>query len=516
VSLDRRRLISAVAALGVAAAGLTLGGPAAGSAVSTASSTASTSATSSASASRSTAGASSAAGTCSSTPFRSNPSQRTWFRIPAVVRTGAGTLVAFAERRDNNDTSDLGNYDIVTARSTDRGCTWSAYRVIGSDAANRVSTPVPIVDATTGDLLLFSVITARPGSGGTGKGLYLQTSTDDGLTFSALLEHPVRPDGGYKGGLSGPGHGIQLTVTHPGRLILPLGYRAGTGLYGAYAIYSDDHGTTWHNGFHQQDATGTVKYLEGTIAELPAGDLFISFRDKQEGAKTGAARKFAISKDGGASLSSPFTRLPLNIVSVQGSALVLTGTQSNRLLFSAPADPTVTLRRDMTIFVSATSGTTWGKKYQVELESTPGAYSDLVQVDDGTVGVLYETGVATWKERIAFRTIAITALTKPVLVASRLSYRRSTHPTKSSARAKIKATVTVSGIGSPPGRVTLKYAGNGRTRTTSVQLTYSNRGARFITLPKLKKGSYRLTLTYSGTGRIAKATRSAGTLRVVN
>jgi sialidase-1 len=433
-----------------------------------------------------------------------------------VVRTGAGTLVAFAERRDNNDTSDMGNYDIVTARSTDRGCTWSAYRVIGSDAANRVSTPVPIVDVTTGELLLFSVVTPRPGSGGSGKGLYLQTSTDDGQTFSALLDRPVRPDGEYKAGLSGPGHGIQLTVTHPGRLILPMGYRAGNGLYGAYAIYSDDHGTTWHTGFRQQDTTGTVKFLEGTIAELPSGDLFISYRDKQEGAKTGAARKYAISTDGGVSLSRPFTRLPLNIVSVQGSALALTGPQSNRLLFSAPADPTVTLRRDMTIFVSATGGTTWGKKYQVELESTPGAYSDLVQVDDGTVGLLYETGIVTWKERIAFRTIAVPALTNPVLVVSRLSYSRSGHPTKSSARAKVKAKVTVTGIGSPPGRVTLTYVGNGRKRTTSVQLTYSNGGVRFITLPRLKPGKYRLTLTYSGTGRIAKATRSAGTLKVVS
>jgi sialidase-1 len=491
VSIDRHRFISAVVATGVAAAGLAFGGTPAGSAAVV-------------------------AATCSSTPFRSNPSQHTWFRIPAVVRTDAGTLVAFAERRDNNDTSDLGDYDIVTARSIDRGCTWSLYRVIGSDAANRVSTPVPIVDTTTGNLLVLSVVTPRPDSGGSGKGLYLQTSTDDGKTFSALLEHPVRPQGGYRGGLSGPGHGIQLSVTHPGRLILPMGYRAANGLYGAYAIYSDDHGATWNSGFHQQDTTGTVKFLEGTIAELPTGDLFISYRDKQEGAKTGAARKYATSKDGGESLSSPFARLPLNIVSVQGSALVLTGPQSNRLLFSAPADPTVTLRRDMTVFVSATSGTTWGKKYQVELESTPGAYSDLVQIDDGTVGLLYETGIATWKERIAFRSMAIPALTNPVLVASRLSYSRSTQPTRSTAQAKVKATVTVAGIGSPPGRVTLTYVGNGRTRSVSIQLSYSNRGVRFLTLPRLARGNYRLTLTYSGTGRIAKATRSAGTLSVVN
>ena len=485
----RLRLIAGVAALGVAVSGLILGGPVDSEAA--------------------------ASTQCSSTPFRSSPSKHRWFRIPAVIRTDAGTLVAFAERRDTNDGTDMGNYDIVTTRSTDRGCTWSAYQVIGNDAANRVSNPVPIVDATTGSVLLFSVVTVRPGSGGAGKGLYLQTSSDDGRTFSALLSHPVRPDGSYKGGLTGPGHGLQLTVTHPGRLILPLGYKTTSGRYGAYGIYSDDHGLTWHTGFDQQDTTGKVQFLEGTLAELPSGDLFISFRDKHPGAKAGAARQYAISKDGGTSLNGPFRRLSLNVVSVQGSALALTGTHRNELLFSAPADPTLTLRRDMTIFVSSTGGSSWGKKYQVELESRPGSYSDLVQLDDTSVGILYETGTVTWKERIAYRSIAVPALTHPVLVASRVSYSRSTRPTTSSGRAKIMTTVTVKGITSPPGRVTLTYVGNGTTRTASVKLTYSNRGVRAITLPKLKTGKYRLTLTYSGTGRIAKATRSAGTLTVV-
>jgi sialidase-1 len=452
---------------------------------------------------------------CSSTPFRSSPAHKRWFRIPAIVQTNAGTLVAFAEGRDNS-TSDDGNFDIVTARSTNHGCTWSGYTVVGSDAANRVSTPVPIVDATSGAVLLFSVITPRAGSGGNGKGLYLQTSTDDGRTFSSLLADPVRPIGTYHGGLTGPGHGIQLTVTHPGRLILPMGYKTPTGFNGAYGIYSDDHGISWHTGFDQQDTTGKVDFLEGTVAELPTGNLFISFRLKKDGAKAGTARQYATSTDGGASLSGKFKTLPLRIVSVEGSALALKGAHSNQLLFSAPADPTPNLRRDMTIFVSRTSGATWSRKYQVELEDTPGAYSDLVQVNDSSIGALYETGIATWKERIAYESIAINALSNPVLVTSRMAYERSKHPTKTSAKAKIKVMVTVAGIKSPPGRVTLRYVGNGKTRTASVVLTYSNRGVRAITLPKLKKGSYRLTLTYSGTGRIKKLTRSAGTLKVVS
>ena len=44
----------------------------------------------------------------------------------------------------------------------------------------------------------------------------------------------------------------------------------------------------------------------------------------------------------------------------------------------------------MSVFVSRTSGATFGKVYPVELESRPGSYSDLVQVDDETIGIVLE------------------------------------------------------------------------------------------------------------------------------
>ena len=456
----------------------------------------------------------SSAPSCSSTPFRSKPSESRWFRIPAVVRTPKGTLVAFAERRDRDD-SDLGNFEIVTARSTDHGCTWSPYRVIGNDASNRVSNPTPVVDTTTGKIFLFSGVTVRPGSGGRGKGLYLQTSSDDGRTFTPLLSRPIRPSGAYKGGLPGPGHGIQLRVHHKGRLIIPMGYRTSAGYYGAYGIYSDDHGSTWRVGFDQQDTTGNIKLIEGTIAEQADGELFISYRVKRDGAKAGTVRRFARSSNGGTTLSRAF-RLDedLPIVSVQGSALGLTGIHSNKLLFSAPADRTPTLRRDMTIFVSRTRGDTWGRRYQVELESTPGSYSDLVQVDAGTVGVLYETGIARWKERIAFESVAIPALSEPPSVPSSLSHLTSSTRLTPSVNPRVRATVRVAGISSPPGRVTLTATRPGTSRSASVLLTYSNQGTRWITLPRLARGTYTLILKYGGTGRIKPTSRSAGTIRV--
>jgi sialidase-1 len=452
---------------------------------------------------------------CSSTPFRSQPGRKLWYRIPSVVRTTKGTLVAFAEARDNNDASDMGNYDIAMARSTDGGCSWSRPRVIASDAANRVSNPSSLVDRETGNILLFSSVTVRPNSGGQGKGLYLQTSKDDGKTFSPLLAQPVKPDG-VKSGLPGPGHGIQLTRTHKGRLIFPIAYRTKEGLYGGYGIYSDDNGRTWHNGYHQLDRTGHRDWIEGTIAELANGNLFISYRVKKDLAPAGTARQWAVSKDGGASLSGQgFSRSSLPVVSVQGSSLVPSGKYGNLLLFSSPADRTRNLRRDMSVFVSANGGKSWRSSYQIELQSTPGAYSDLVQLGS-TVGVLYETGLETWKERIAFETMPIAEVVNPTKVRSNVSVYRSSQPVRASQSAKAQVNVRVSGTQRPPGRVTLTAtAKSGAKKSASIDFTYSNRGSRWVTLPKLPRGTYKLTLTYSGTERIKGLKVSAGRLKVV-
>lgn len=73
----------------------------------------------------------------------------------------------------------------------------------------------------------------------------------------------------------------------------------------------------------------------------------------------------------------------------------------------------------------------------------------------------------------------------------------------------------VKGTSRPPGRVTLTAtARNGAKKSASIDFTYSNRGSRWVILPKLGKGTYRLTLTYSGTERIKSVKVSAGTLKV--
>src|SRR5688572_25915511 len=75
------------------------------------------------------------------------------FRIPAIVATTKGTLLAFAEGRKDG-TGDNGNIDVVLKRSTDRGQTWSALKIVSDMGTDAICNPCPVVDRTNGRIWL--------------------------------------------------------------------------------------------------------------------------------------------------------------------------------------------------------------------------------------------------------------------------------------------------------------------------------------------------------------------------
>jgi sialidase-1 len=449
-----------------------------------------------------------------SSPFVAKPSAHRWFRIPSVIKNAQGDLLAFAELRDNANTTDMGDFDIAMRRSTDGGRTWGAMKIVADDGGNRVSNPVPILDPATGDILLMTGVRNR---NNTNKGLFLQRSTDGGATFSPLSRGLFRPAGFFRGGLPGPGHGIVLSNgAHAGRIIVALGY-VWQGCYGGYGIYSDDGGRSWTVGFNFTDPTAKIGYMEGTIAELANGDLYISYRDKY-GKNPSRMRFDGISTDGGESLVSGIAaQAGLKLHSVQGSVLALTGTHAGKMLFSSPTFLSAkdrTLRRDMGIFMSTDGGQHWGKPYQVELVSRPAAYSDLVQVDDNTVGILYETGVHKWRERIVFKTVPIDELVTPAQLPVAVRAAPTVGTVSKTARARVRVALSVPGMAGPSGTAVVTYRSIGRSGSASVTFSSTNHGVRYAILPKLPKGTYSITVAYSGTSRIAHRTVSAGTLHV--
>jgi sialidase-1 len=168
--------------------------------------------------------------------------------------------------------------------------------------------------------------------------------------------------------------------------------------YGGHALFSDDGGVTWRLGYVDEDHDGVNNVNETSAAELPDGRLYFSSRD-QNGTSPGN-RLDTYSSDGGAMLDRPYTVQPtLNDVPVvQGSVLQLRGPGAP-LLFSGPSVPTA--RQAMAVWRSGDAGATFVRA--ATLSQQRAAYSDLVQLSAGMVGVLYETGVSGPYETIQFR-----------------------------------------------------------------------------------------------------------------
>ncbi|MET7695052.1 sialidase family protein [Streptomyces sp. NPDC005483] len=347
------------------------------------------------------------------------------FRIPAIVRTTAGTLLAFAEGRVLNcgDTTDI---DIVLKRSTDGGRTWGPLQVVNEGAGDTHGNPAPVVDRRKGRVLLAETYnTGRTDSGSCAapcdRTPHLQYSDDDGRTWSAprdLSDEILSPrrNSWYA---TGPVHGIQLSHgPAAGRLVFGInsetweGERSKMGVppaggwgrvsaNNAALVVSDDGGEHWRVGATDSwpvaaDGTFRQKPSEITPTERTDGSVLVSGRE-QDGTDLGH-RTQAVSLDGGDSFASPFRALPdLYAPQVQCATLSL----GERVLLSCPGDPD--RRRTMTIRSSYDGGRTWDAPDRGTVVTRDwSGYSDLAPVDGGTVGLLYEGGTADARDEIRF------------------------------------------------------------------------------------------------------------------
>jgi sialidase-1 len=351
-------------------------------------------------------------------PFRAGREGYAAFRIPAVVVTGAGTLLAFCEGRVGSR-DDFGTIDIVLKRSTDGGRTWGPLQVAAKNGSDLAGNPAPVV-LDTGRILLVHVRNAalatedaiRRGVVGAadGRRVWVQHSDDDGLTWSGpreITEQTKRPE--WRWYATTPGHAIQLST---GRVVVPANHSLpptgrdnGTeGKYnGGHCLLSDDRGASWRIGYVDDNTDGYINANETTAAELPDGRVYFNTRNDSP---SPGNRADSHSQDGGQSLAQPF-RPQAGLTAPVCQAAVLQLRDPDLLLYSGPADPAA--RALMTLRVSADGGTTWRPVFTAD--GLPAAYSDLVRIDADTVGLLYETGDFSAYETIAFRRVPVTQLT---------------------------------------------------------------------------------------------------------
>ncbi|MFB8775342.1 sialidase family protein [Streptomyces broussonetiae] len=356
--------------------------------------------------------------TAATVPFSAGSEGYASYRIPAVVATASGALLAFCEGRAES-ARDWGRIDVVMKRSTDGGRTWGPLRVVASNGAGLAGNPAPVA-LDDGRVLLVHVRSAAAASEelivhgkvsrADGRRVWVSHSDDEGLTWSGpreITEQVKRPD--WRWYATTPGHGIQLRT---GRVVVPGNHTlppqgTDTGAEPRYnsghCLLSDDGGASWYLGYLDQSTDGYVNCNETTAAELPDGRVYFNTRSDS---RSPGNRADAHSADGGRTLVRPFRpQAGLTGPVCQGSVLHLG--DPDVLLYSGPADPA--FRALMTVRASTDGGTTWRSAHPVD--GLPAAYSDLVRADDDTVGLLYETGDFGAYERIVFRRLPVTRFT---------------------------------------------------------------------------------------------------------
>src|SRR5712692_3850602 len=93
--------------------------------------------------------------------FRSGEGGYHTYRIPALITTRKGTLLAFCEGRKNAG-SDSGDIDLLLKRSFDQGKTWTKTQVLADFGGDTIGNPAPVVEQKTGTILLL--LTSNPGN----------------------------------------------------------------------------------------------------------------------------------------------------------------------------------------------------------------------------------------------------------------------------------------------------------------------------------------------------------------
>jgi sialidase-1 len=329
------------------------------------------------------------------------------YRIPALVMTTKGTLLAFcAARKGLGDWDDI---DIAMRRSTDGGKTWEPQKIVADRGGMVADNPSPIVDKVTGAVhFLYQVNYAQ---------LYYMRSDDDGKTFSTPVDitgtvHNYRrgwvndassKQYGWSVIAPGPGHAIQLKN---GRLLVTIWmspeYRHRPSAIAT--VYSDDHGKSWKAGELVPEA---LKHPSEHVAvELADGSVMLNIRSEGDEHR----RAYSISKDGISGWSKP-ALVPDLYEPVCMASLIRLSSQPkqkrNRLLFANPDSSgkpfapnnkyNMLSRDDLTIKLSYDEGKTWPVKKLLEAGGT--GYSDMAVGPDGTAYIVYERAISDGSPR---------------------------------------------------------------------------------------------------------------------
>ena len=324
------------------------------------------------------------------------------YRIPAILQLKNGKILSFVEGRVNG-CDDFGDVDIVMKHSDDGGLNWSKQKILINNRSSQAGNPAPVVDYhdplfPSGRIFLFfntgtqSEQDVRNGNGD--RGVWLITSEDFGSNWSSPKEithqvhfnkHSSHSEKDWRTHANTPGHAIQFNEgVFKGRIYVPANHstgnpQSGFNEYNAYGYFSDDHGKSWQ----VSEEVPIASSNEAIGAILPNGELMLNIR-QQSG--TTKERLIARSNDGGQSWDSVYFDPELITPVCQSSLFLFQNATHTLLLYSGPNSTEERIR--MTLKASENNGATWPIKK--EIYAGISAYSDLTQINDSQIGLLFE------------------------------------------------------------------------------------------------------------------------------
>ena len=326
------------------------------------------------------------------------------YRIPSLLTTSKGTMLAFAERRLGFH--DHAQNDIVLRRSEDVGKTWGPEIVVFEDGMNSINDPLTVQLESGRILMMFARFPYGRHSRDSGwikmadlgyddpKSNVLTFTTfsdDDGMTWSKPVDISRQVKPSYWINANSPGAMIQLQRgPHKGRIITPLWGtippkdNGNSREWEIAVVHSDDGGVNWELSAALADPESGYAN-ECQIAEAANGDLVIIARN--QGGETW--RKKSISRDGGKTWPATLTDKTLPSVACMGS-LIRGPVDANGQWDLIATFPSNAGRKDGQIAVSRDNGRT----FTVEKIVVGGfGYSaSQMSPDSKNLLLLFETG----------------------------------------------------------------------------------------------------------------------------
>jgi sialidase-1 len=324
------------------------------------------------------------------------------FRIPGIVATPKGTILAYGVGRRFLKDGDWSDSDILLRRSLDQGKTWEVSHKIAGDGHGVTDNPVAIASRKKGRVhFLYQHNYER---------IFYMQSNDDGATFSPPVDitsalEALRSQFAWTVVALGPGHAIEL---RNGRLLVPVWMAEGVQTVngrrrhapsGITTLYSDNGGKSWQHGdIIAVNSQGMENPNEMQLIQLADGTVMANIRTGDQA----RLRAIAFSPDGIHNWTKPvFDSHLYDPICAAGIVRysMAPPDDRNRILFVNPDSESLPEahrgnsgpRQNLTLKMSEDEGRTW--PIQRLLHAGTSGYSDIAVAPNKNIYVLYESNL---------------------------------------------------------------------------------------------------------------------------